>query len=396
MGSVLRDLRTVTVHLLEHQGKRILAEHDVPIPRGVVVRDGGAAREATRPGAAVVIKSQIPTGKRGKAGAIRFAESPEEAQAAAEDLLGSTVAGHPVTELLVEERVDIAAELYAAVLNDPATKGPLVLFSSAGGMDIEEISAAHPDQVLRLPVDIRRGLDHDAARSLLDGTSVPAPARPGIADVLTRLYQAYRSVDAELVEVNPLAITGSGDVVALDCKLSLDPGALTRRPELVAGLGGGQPEEGTELERRARAEGFLFVELDGSVGVLANGAGLTMATLDAVHHWGGRPANFLEIGGDAYTRAVPALQLVLDNPRVRSLLVNFCGAFARTDVMTAGVVAALEELRPELPVHFSIHGTGEEEATQLVRDRLGVEPHDLMDDAVRAAVRAAAAEEVHP
>lgn len=176
--------------------------------------------------------------------------------------------------------------------------------------------------------------------------------------------------------------------MALDAKATLDPGAVSRHPELLDDLGAG-PEDGTDLERRGRRLGLQYIELDGEVGVVANGAGLTMTTLDAIQFYGGRPANFLEIGGDAYTRALPALRLVLDNPRVRSLVVNFCGAFARTDVMAEGVVAALEELRPDIPVSFSIHGTGEVEAVRLVVDRLGQRPHDRMDDAVSEAVRAA-------
>jgi succinyl-CoA synthetase beta subunit len=207
-----------------------------------------------------------------------------------------------------------------------------------------------------------------------------------------RLYAAYRESDADLAEVNPLVLTVDGEVVALDAKVSIDPSSLPRQEEIVSSASTSQDQEQlTPLERRGRELGLQFIELDGDVGVLANGAGLTMTTLDVVSHYGGRPANFLEIGGDAYTRATPALALVLDNPRVHSLLVNFCGAFARTDVMAEGVITALEELRPDVPVFFTIHGTGEEEAVRLVRDRLGVEPYDLMDDAVKAAVEAAAA-----
>ena len=211
-----------------------------------------------------------------------------------------------------------------------------------------------------------------------------------LAPVLTALYRVYREHDADLVEINPLVVTASGEVLALDAKVSLDPGALARHEESVATSTEAAPAEGTELERRGRELGLQYIELDGEVGVLANGAGLTMTTLDAVHHFGGRPANFLEIGGDAYTKAVPALALVLDNPRVSSLVVNFCGAFARTDVMTEGVVTALETLRPDIPVFFSIHGTGEAEAIKLVTERLGEKPFDHMDDAVRSAVAAAA------
>ena len=174
--------------------------------------------------------------------------------------------------------------------------------------------------------------------------------------------------------------------MALDCKFVMDDSAVTRREELAAS---GSPDKRTDLEQRAHALGLKFIELDGEVGILANGAGLTMTTMDAVRHFGGAPANFLEIGGESYTRAKPALELVLANARVKALLVNFCGAFARTDVMAEGVIGAWQALGPKIPIFFTIHGTGEDEAIQMVRDRLGIEPFDAMDDAVKAAVAAA-------
>ncbi len=207
-----------------------------------------------------------------------------------------------------------------------------------------------------------------------------------VTEVLERLYAAYRDNDAELLEINPLALTGDGRLVALDCKFTLDDSAAPRQEPLAER---GTPERLTGLEAEGRALGLRFIELDGSVGVLANGAGLTMTTIDAVRHYGGEPANFLEIGGDAYVKAAPALELVLANPKVKSLLINFCGAVARTDVMTGGVLDAWDQLKPELPVFFSIHGTGDEEAIAMLRERLGLEPFELMDDAVKAAVEAA-------
>jgi succinyl-CoA synthetase beta subunit len=381
----------VTVKLLEHHGKHLLVRAGLRVPRGAVASSPEEARTAaSRIGSRVVLKAQVPTGRRGKSGAVLFADSPDEAASVAEGLLGLVVDGYPVHELLVEECVDIDQELYAAVLNDPVSKGPLILFSTSGGMDIEEVNSATPELVRRLPVDITHGLDIDDALSVVSGSELVEAARPAVADALVRLYAAYRSSDADLAEVNPLVLTRDGQVIALDAKVSIDPGSLPRQEEIVSSAPTSQ-EQLTTLERRGRELGLQFIELDGDIGVLANGAGLTMTTLDVVSHYGGRPANFLEIGGDAYIKATSALALVLDNPRVRSLLVNFCGAFARTDVMAEGVVAALEELRPDVPVFFTIHGTGEEDAVRLVGERLGVEPYDLMDDAVRAAVEAAAA-----
>ncbi len=374
----------------EHHAKRLLADAGLPVPRGGVAADADEAADRARElGGAVAVKAQVPAGGRGKAGGVRFADTPEQAAALAAELLGTSVAGFPVERVLLEECVDIRRELYAAVLNDAASRGPLVLFSTEGGIDIEEVHATAPEQVLRRALDIRQGLSEAAARELLEPADLDAGERRAVAAALATIYRVYREVDAELVEVNPLAIDVDGELRALDCKLSMDDGARPRHPELVEQVASDLPDTGTELERRARDLGLFYIELDGDVGVLANGAGLTMTTMDVISHYDGAPANFLEIGGDAYTKATPALRLALSNPKVRSLVVNFCGAFARTDVMTEGVVSAIEELRPELPITFSIHGTGEDEAIALVRERLGLEPFDHMDDAVVAAIEAA-------
>jgi succinyl-CoA synthetase beta subunit len=380
------------VNLLEHQGKYLLARAGMRVPQGTLVfTPEEAADAARRIGGRIVCKAQIPAGKRGKAGAVQLVDGPEEALAFAQRLLGTEVSGYEVTELVVEEAADIAREFYAAVLDDPSSKGPLVLFSTEGGMDIEEVNAASPHLVHRAEVDIRTSLDHATAGELLERTDLDAGARSAVADALVRLYDTYRNNDAVLVEVNPLALTKDGSVIALDAKVTIDPGSVPRQAELLDSLPGGRPaEQATDLELRGRELGLQYIELDGDVGVLANGAGLTMTTLDAVNHFGGSPANFLEIGGDAYTKATQALELVLSNPNVKSLLVNFCGAFARTDVMTEGVINAIDGLKPTLPISFTIHGTGEDEAIALVRQRLGKEPHDLMDDAVQEAIRAAA------
>lgn len=381
------------MNLLEHQGKELFASAGIPVPAGRVVSTTDTAEAAARAtGGRVVLKSQIGAGKRGKSGGILFADDAGQAGAAAQRLLGSEIAGYRVDRLLVEQSVDIERELYAAVLNDPGTKGPLLLFGAEGGMDVEEIG---PGGIARLAVDIRRGPGRDECRDLVLGASTLSDhVVDRITDLMLAMYRLYRTLEADLVEINPLVLTTSGEVVALDSKISLDPGAVPRHKELTGELVEQAAPAGTELEQRGRELGLQFIELDGDVGVLANGAGLTMTTLDAVHHYGGRPANFLEIGGDAYTKATPALDLVLRNPQVKTLLVNFCGAFARTDVMTEGVVRAIEELKPDIPVFFSVHGTGEAEAVAVLVDRLGVEPYDRMDDAVCAAVRAAAGEEV--
>lgn len=381
----------MSVNLLEHQGKHLLRAAGLAVPQGEVVTSPEEAAEAARRlGGRVVCKAQVPTGKRGKSGAVRLVDSPEAAAEFATAFLGNEVGGFEVAAVIVEEAADIDRELYAAILDDPSSKGPLVLFSTEGGMDIEEVNAATPEKVFRKAVDVRTALSRADAEALVAPSELDDAQQSAVTEALVALYGVYRDNDAALVEVNPLVLTTSGGVVALDAKVTIDPGSVGRQAEMLAGLPGGRPvERSTELEQRGRDLGLQYIELDGDVGILANGAGLTMTTLDAVNHFGGRPANFLEIGGDAYTKATPALELVLSNPNVKSLLVNFCGAFARTDVMAEGVVKAIEELRPTLPISFTIHGTGEDEAIALVRERLGMQPHDLMDDAVKEAVEAA-------
>ncbi|HEY7743864.1 MAG TPA: ADP-forming succinate--CoA ligase subunit beta [Burkholderiales bacterium] len=369
----------------EHAAKPLLARHGIAVPRGVLARTPEEAGKAAAAIGAVVIKAQVPAGKRGKAGGIKLAATPEEARAHARAILGMEIAGHRVEKVLVEEQVPIARELYAAVLNDASSKGPLVMFSTEGGMDIEEVAASAPEKLHRRPVDIRRGFTPGDAGTLVRGAGLGA-AEAGVAGVLAKLYAAYAALDAELLEINPLIVAKDGRVVALDCKLVMDDSGIVRHPDVAPA---GTPEKLTGLEATAKGAGLKYIDLDGNVGVLANGAGLTMTTMDMVRHYGGRPANFLEIGGEAYTQARPALELLLSKPGIRSLVINFCGAFARTDVMTQGVIEAIEALKPRLPIYFSVHGTGDEEAIKLLKERLGVTPLPTMNDACKAAVRAA-------
>lgn len=374
------------MNFLEHVAKaRVLAPAGIPIPRAIHCLTAEDAAVAAAELGPCMVKAQVPTGKRGKAGGIRAAMNPDEARKVASAILGMTIDGHRVESVLLEERAAIAREFYAAILTDMESRTPLVLFSTEGGMDIEEVAATRPDALRRHRVDLDRGFDKQAARAFLDGLDL-GPARAHIEAILPALYQVGGSVDAELIEINPLAFLEDGRVVALDCKLTLDDSAAFRNSDLATAA---SPEPMSALEREGAEQGLKFIQLDGNVGVLANGAGLTMTTMDVISHCGGRPANFLEIGGEAYTKSEAALKLVLANPGVKSLVVNFCGAFARTDVMAEGVVTAWKRLNPEVPVFFSIHGTGEDEAVRLVREGLGVEPYDLMEDAVQAAVEAA-------
>ena len=370
----------------EHAAKSlVLAPAGIPVPRGQICRTAKEAAQAVGAIGTAVIKAQVAAGKRGNAGGIKPADTPEEAERVAAAILGMSIGEYKVERVLVEEQANIAHEFYAAVLTDTDARKPLVLFSTQGGMDLEEVAAATPDAIRRQHVDL------DVEPGAVDFVSMLAglqlgDAQASVADILSRLYAAYRRRDAELLEINPLAQLADRRVVALDCKFVLDDAAAYRQEDIVSVAA---PAPMTALEQRGAENGLKFIQLDGNVGVLANGAGLTMTTMDVIRHFGGRPANFLEIGGEAYTKSAAALELVLSNPGVRSLIINFCGAFARTDVMAEGVVKAWQELKPAIPVFFSIHGTGEDEATALVRARLGIEPYDLMEDAIQAAVRAA-------
>jgi succinyl-CoA synthetase beta subunit len=370
----------------EHAAKSlILGRAGIPVPRGILSASVAEAARAAAQIGPCVVKAQVPAGKRGKAGGIKLANTPAEAEQVARQILGMRIGDYVVERLLIEEQAKIAREFYAAVLHDTSARKPMILFSTEGGMDIEEVAAEKPDAIRRLLVDIDGAPQKKDIAAMLAGLNLGA-AEAQIASVLEQLYAAYRARDAELLEINPLALLADGRVVALDCKFVLDDAAVYRQQEIAAG---GATGAMTNLEKRGHEHGLKLIQLDGNVGVLANGAGLTMTTMDVIRHYGGRPANFLEIGGEAYTKAEIALNLVLSNPGVKSLVINFCGAFARTDVMADGVVKAWHKLRPKVPVFFSIHGTGEQEAVALVRGELGIEPYDFMEDAVQAAVRAA-------
>ncbi|MCE4224351.1 succinate--CoA ligase [Methylobacterium sp. C25] len=377
------------MNFLEHVAKaRVLAPAGIPVPRSVHCTTADEAARAFEELGPCMVKAQVPTGKRGKAGGIKPANSAAEARSVAERILSMSIDGHAVGSVLLEEQAKITREFYAAILTDFASRRPLVLFSTEGGMDIEEVAATRPDALRRHLVDPDKGFDEAAALALLSGLDLGGTEKK-VAEILAALYATSGKTDAELIEINPLAVLADGRVVALDCKLTLDDSAGFRQPELSLQAA---EEPMTDLEHQGAENGLKFIQLDGNVGVLANGAGLTMTTMDVIAHCGGRPANFLEIGGEAYTKSEAALKLVLSNPGVKSLVVNFCGAFARTDVMAEGVVTAWKRLNPDIPVFFSIHGTGEDEAVRLVRDGLGQEPFDLMEDAVQAAVNAASGE----
>ena len=324
----------------EHAAKSlVLAPAGIPVPRGVLCIAAAEAAMAAANIGPCVIKAQVPIGKRGKAGGIKLAGTPEEAGQAAEKILGMRIGDYTVERVLVEEQGKIDREFYAAVLPDVAARKPMLLFSTEGGMDIEDIAAAKPAAIRRLLIDIGGKPAAADIGAMLAGLDLGGAADQ-IARILAQLYGAFVAHDAELLEINPLALLANGHVVALDCKFVLDDAAIYRQVDIARH---GAVGVMTALEKRGAEVGLKLIQLDGNVGVLANGAGLTMTTMDVIRHYGGRPANFLEIGGEAYTKSEIALDLVLSNPGVKSLVINFCGAFARTDVMADGVVQCLED-----------------------------------------------------
>jgi succinyl-CoA synthetase beta subunit len=369
----------------EYAAKPLLAAAGIATPQGQIANTPLEAAAIAEKLGNVVIKAQVPTGKRGKAGGIKVATSSEEARTATAEIIGMEIATHRVESVLVEECADIAREFYAAVLTDREHRSPLILFSTLGGMDIEEAAEQDSDAVRQLNVDIRTGLNITAAKEMLTGLDL-GDAADGVAETLVKLYQAYKTNDAELIEINPLVLKIDGELIALDCKFVMDDSALSRHATLAEQ---GTPDTLTELELRGQEDSLKYIELSGSVGVLANGAGLTMTTMDVIQHCGGTPANFLEIGGEAYTKGTAALELVLANPNAKSLVINFCGAFARCDVMVEGIINAWENVRPTLPVFFSVHGTGEDEAVAMLKDRLSIVPYPTMEEACAKAVEAA-------
>jgi len=370
----------------EYAAKPLLREVAIAIPEGRLASTPEQAAEIAQALGPCVIKAQVPTGKRGHAGGIKLVDNAHAAAGAAEDILGMDIAGHRVEKVLVEQQIPIAQEYYAAVLTNATSKGPMILFSTQGGMDIEEVAANTPEKLLHLEIDISQGV------KIADVLDMLSPADLGdmeleLAEVICRLYEVFIRYDAELVEINPLVVTSNKDIVALDCKFAMDDSAAGRQLEVAQAA---TPEKLSPLELRGLELGLKYIELGGDIGIIANGAGLTMTTMDVVSHYGGKPANFLEIGGDAYTKAKPALELVLSNPSVKVLVVNFCGAFARCDVMMQGIIDAWLELKPDIPVFFSIHGTGDVEAVALLKQRMNKEPYSDMDSACKAAVEAAA------
>ncbi|MHB1415172.1 MAG: ADP-forming succinate--CoA ligase subunit beta, partial [Chloroflexota bacterium] len=370
------------MRLFEFQAKNILSNLGVSVPKGAVAKDPEqAARIAAELNGPAAVKAQILAGARGKAGGVRFAEGAAGAGEAARSLLGTTLNGFPVESVLVEQKLAIARELYLGITTDRSRRCPVAVFCPTGGMDIEEVARLAPERVIISPIDPGDGFYGYQSMNLLLQGGLSEKQLTTIADLAVRLYSVYWQYDAEMVEINPLVVCESGDVVAADARMSIDDNALSRQKSLPKNT-----MPGSSLEIEAREAGLTYVPLDGDICVLANGAGLTLATMDLIAAYGGRPANFTEVGGGNYVKARQSLQIALSRPGLKALFVNVFGAFARADFIADGVTQALVELKPDLPIVACIRGTEEETGWRLVRERLGIEPHKDMETAAKEVV----------
>jgi len=378
--------------LLEYQGKELFRKHGLAVSEGAVANDVEEAVAAgQRLGFPVVVKAQVLTGGRGKAGGVKIAADPQQLRHHAETILALEIRGHKVRRLWIERASEIASEYYAAVLLDRSARAPLVMFSSEGGIDIEEVARAHPEKLARRHVSYLTGLTREEAVEIARAGQSAEDVVEGVAQALCRLYAVFKEEDATLAEINPLIVTPQRQVRALDAKVTLDDNARFRHPdhEPYANLDLIDP-----LERRAKEEGVQYVQLDGDIGILGNGAGLVMSTLDVVAQVGGRPANFLDAGGGANAEKIrQATELILSNPAVKAVLFNIFGGITRCDEVAKGLIEAFSALKPALPFVVRLDGTRAAEGRELLAEANlpGVHPAAGMEEAARLAVELAAA-----
>lgn len=372
--------------LFEYEAKAILRKYGINVPNGRIARTAeeaaSIARELGRP---VFLKSQTTVSGRGKAGGIVPASTADEAREVASGLIGSVIKNVRIGTLLVEEKLDLREELYASVTIDRQARRLVVLASTGGGVDIEEIAKHNRENIASHLVDPLSGFSQTDAERLVAGFQLSEEDEDKFASILTVLYKLAMEYDAELVELNPLAITTSRDFVAADAKITMDDSAIYRHPEFAERSL--RREEDTPREAKARRQKYTYVDLDGDIGIVGNGAGLTMATVDMVNLAGGRPANFLDIGGGARTDVIKnGFKMVLEKPEVRAVLVNILGGITRCDAVAGGVVEALKESDVKKPVVVRMVGTGEEEGIQLLQ-RAGIQVFANMEEAVRQVLQ---------
>jgi succinyl-CoA synthetase beta subunit len=372
------------VDLYEYQGKQLFARFGIPVPDGLACDTPAEARQAAdKLGGRVAVKAQVLVGGRGKAGGIKVAATAEEAEQHARAILGMDIRGHVVRKLWIERASEIADEYYFSITFDRGAKRPLAMLTTQGGMDIEQVAEESPESLARVHIDPLVGFHPHHARALLFGAKVPASQHAEATALMARAYRAFRETDAMLVEINPLAVTADGALTALDAKYTIDDNALFRHPDLAAmrDLEALDPQE-----RLAREKGVTYVKLDGTVGILGNGAGLVMSTLDVVAQAGGTPANFLDVGGGAQAdEIVTALEVLLSDEMVRAVLFNVFGGITRCDEVARGVLAALERLDVSVPMVVRLDGTNDVEGRALLAE--AAPPNVVVEETMLGAAR---------
>lgn len=375
------------MNLHEYQAKRLFARFGVPIPKGDVATTPEQARViAEELGGQVVVKSQVLTGGRGKAGGIKLARNPNEAEENAGQILGLEIRGFKVRKVLVDEAADIRNEIYVAILIGRAERQPILMASAAGGMDIEQVAVETPEKILTVNIDPTIGIHSYQTTYVASKMGLAKELWPEFYTIASGLYQAFKATDASLAEINPLVITGDGHLLAVDGKMSIDDNALFRQSQLAEAR---DVDEETTSEREAREHGLSYIQLDGNIGCMVNGAGLAMATMDVIKLFGGEPANFLDIGGGATTESVTAaLGIILADPKVEAILFNVFGGIVRGDEVARGIIKSLDEVNTEVPMVIRLLGTNAEQGMKILSEA-NMETAMTLTEAAQKAVASA-------
>jgi succinyl-CoA synthetase beta subunit len=373
--------------LHEYQSKQIFSRYGIPIPKGRVAATASEARHiADELGGRVVIKSQVLVGGRGKAGGIRVAKDPEEAEQIATLILGMEIKGLPVRKVLVDEAAAIEQEIYLGITNDRAAKKPVIMASAAGGVEIEEVARTNPEKIIKVHINPLVGIKDYQTRDIAAGIDLPREYWKVFGEILKGLWECYNDNDATLAEINPLVITKDKRLVALDGKMLIDDNALFRHIDLSE-MRDLDVEAPSEIE--ARKYGLTFIKLDGNIGCMVNGAGLAMATMDITHLFGGEPANFLDIGGGASSEKVAAaMRIILADENVKAILFNIFGGITRCDEVAKGILTAMAEVKPKVPMVVRLVGTNAEEGRQMLASANMITAETLADAAHKAVAAA--------
>ena len=369
--------------LHEYQSKAIFAKYGIPIPKGTVAENAEAARQvAAQIGKKVVIKSQVLVGGRGKAGGIKVAATPNDAEKLADQILEMTIKGLPVRKVLVDEAINIAREIYLGVVVDRSTRRATMMGSATGGVEIEEVARVTPEKIIRVAIDPAFGLQEYQARDLAFAIGIDKSNVREFTTIATGLYRAFVDVDASLAEINPLVVTGEGKLIAADGKIVLDDNALYRHLDLEQLR---DVDEESSEEQQARKAGLSYVKLDGNIGCMVNGAGLAMATMDVIKFYCGEPANFLDIGGGAKAEKVKvALEIILSDPNVKAVLFNIFGGITRGDEVARGIVEGLKGVKTNVPMVARIVGTNAEEGRKILANANMITAETLEEGAQKA------------